>query len=48
LTGEMLAWAADRVANVGPRGVGALGPVAAFGLDEFAEGVRQAGMERTE
>ncbi len=48
LTGGILAWAADRVANVGPRGVGALGPVAAFGLDELAEGVRQAGMERTE
>jgi short subunit dehydrogenase-like uncharacterized protein len=47
-TGEMLAWAADRMANVGIRGVGALGPVAAFGLDELTEGARQSGIERTE
>jgi short subunit dehydrogenase-like uncharacterized protein len=48
LTGGMVAWAADRIANVGVRGVGALGPVSAFGLDELTEGVRQAGMQRTE
>jgi short subunit dehydrogenase-like uncharacterized protein len=48
LTGRMLAWAADRVANVGARGVGALGPVAAFGLDELAAGAHQAGLERIE
>jgi short subunit dehydrogenase-like uncharacterized protein len=47
-SGAMLAWAADRVANVGVRGVGALGPVAAFGLDELTEGVRQSGIQRTE
>lgn len=47
-TGEMLAWAADRMVGVGVREVGALGPVAAFGLDELTEGVRQAGIERTE
>jgi short subunit dehydrogenase-like uncharacterized protein len=47
-TGEILAWTAERVANVGVRGVGALGPVAAFGLNELAEGVRQCGIERTE
>jgi hypothetical protein len=47
-TGAMLAWAADRMANVGVRGVGALGPVSAFGLDELAEGARQSGIERTE
>jgi short subunit dehydrogenase-like uncharacterized protein len=46
-TAAMLAWAADRVANVGVRGVGALGPVAAFGLDELTEGARQSGLERT-
>jgi short subunit dehydrogenase-like uncharacterized protein len=46
-TGDMLAWAAERVANVGPRGTGALGPVSAFGLGELAEGVWQAGIERT-
>lgn len=47
-SGAMLAWAADRIANVGVRGVGALGPVAAFGLDELTEGVRQSGIQRTE
>jgi hypothetical protein len=47
-TAEMLAWSADRIINVGVRGVGALGPVSAFGLDELAEGVRQAGIVRTE
>lgn len=47
-TGEILAWAADRIANVGVRGVGALGPVNAFGLDQLAEGARQAGIHRTQ
>ncbi len=47
-TGAMLAWAADRIATVDPRGLGALGPVAAFGLDELAEGARQAGLDRTD
>jgi short subunit dehydrogenase-like uncharacterized protein len=47
-TGEILAWAADRVANVGALSVGALGPVSAFGLDELVEGVRQSGMKRIE
>jgi short subunit dehydrogenase-like uncharacterized protein len=47
-TGQMLAWAADRIVNVGVRGVGALGPVSAFGLDELTEGVRQAGISRTQ
>jgi short subunit dehydrogenase-like uncharacterized protein len=47
-SGAMLAWAADQAANVGVREVGALGPVAAFGLDELAEGARQCGLERTE
>jgi short subunit dehydrogenase-like uncharacterized protein len=45
-TGRMLAWAADRIASVGVRGVGALGPVSAFGLDELTEGARQAGINR--
>ena len=47
-SGAMLAWAADRTANVGVRGVGALGPVAAFGLDELTEGAQQAGLQRAE
>jgi short subunit dehydrogenase-like uncharacterized protein len=48
VTARILAWAADRAANVGIRGVGAVGPVAAFGLDALAEGCRQAGIERVE
>ena len=47
-TGAILAWAADRIAVVGVRGVGALGPVAAFGLDELTDGVAQCGIQRTE
>jgi short subunit dehydrogenase-like uncharacterized protein len=46
-TGDLLAWAADRLINVGSRGVGALGPVAAFGLDELAAGARRSGLEWT-
>jgi short subunit dehydrogenase-like uncharacterized protein len=46
-TGEMLAWAAERIVRVGVRSTGALGPVAAFGLDELTEGVREAGLVRT-
>jgi len=48
VTARMLAWAADRASNVGVRGVGAVGPVAAFGLDALAEGARQAGIQRIE
>jgi len=47
-TGKMLAWAAERIVNVGVRGVGSLGPVAAFGLDELATGAEQAGLRRAE
>jgi short subunit dehydrogenase-like uncharacterized protein len=43
-TGRMLAWGADRVANGGLRGVGALGPVDAFGLDELRRGCAEAGL----
>ena len=45
-TGGMLAWAATRIADRGVNGVGALGPVEAFGLDELEAGVREAGIER--
>jgi short subunit dehydrogenase-like uncharacterized protein len=44
-TGRMLAWAAQRAAEGGLRGTGALGPVEAFGLQELAEGCRWAGIE---
>jgi hypothetical protein len=43
-TGRMLAWGADRVAAGGLKGVGALGPVDAFGLDELVEGCAWAGL----
>jgi short subunit dehydrogenase-like uncharacterized protein len=46
-TGEMLAWGAERLLTVGAQGVGALGPVRAFGLDGLVEGARQCGIERT-
>jgi short subunit dehydrogenase-like uncharacterized protein len=46
-TGEMLAWATERLLTVGAQSVGALGPVSAFGLDALTEGARQAGVERT-
>ena len=45
-TGIVIAWAAATVAAGGLRGTGALGPVAAFGLDELATGVAAAGLRR--
>lgn len=47
-TGRMLAWAAQHTAEQGLEGVGGLGPVAAFGLDELQAGVAQAGLLRSE
>jgi short subunit dehydrogenase-like uncharacterized protein len=43
-TGRMLAWGAERVAAGGLRGVGALGPVDGFGLEELNDGCAQAGI----
>jgi hypothetical protein len=45
-TGELLAWGALRAASGGLRGVGALGPVDGFGLDELEAGVAEAGIAR--
>ena len=45
-TGDILAWGAERAANGGLRGVGALGPVDGFGLDELEVGVAEAGIRR--
>jgi short subunit dehydrogenase-like uncharacterized protein len=45
-TAGMLAWGAHAAANGRLHGVGALGPVQAFGLDALAEGARSAGIER--
>jgi short subunit dehydrogenase-like uncharacterized protein len=43
-TGDILAWGAERAANGGLQGVGALGPVDAFGLESLEVGVGEAGM----
>jgi hypothetical protein len=45
-TFDMLAWAAMAGAARNVSAAGALGPVAAFGLNELEEGVRAAGIER--
>ena len=45
---DMLAWAASTAATRGISSAGALGPVAAFGLDELEAGVRAAGIERVQ
>lgn len=45
-TAGMLAWGAHAAANGRIRGVGALGPVEAFGLDALSEGARAAGIAR--
>ena len=42
VTADLLAWGADRAAARGVHGVGALDPVAAFGLDELAAGAAEA------
>jgi hypothetical protein len=43
---NMLAWAASTAATQDVSAPGALGPVAAFGLNELEAGVRAAGIER--
>jgi len=45
-TARLLAWGAERAADSGMKGAGALGPVEAFGLDELEAGSREAGIER--
>lgn len=45
-TAAVLAWGAERAAAGGLRGVGALGPVDGFGLDELEDGCAQAGIAR--
>ncbi|MBA2522948.1 MAG: saccharopine dehydrogenase NADP-binding domain-containing protein [Solirubrobacterales bacterium] len=46
-TAAFLAWAAGRALEGGIEGSGALGPAAAFGLEEFERGVAGAGISRT-
>ena len=43
-TGRMLAWASEQAANGGLRSTGALGPVAAFGLERLTAGCAEAGI----
>ena len=43
-TGRMLAWAADAAAHGGLKGVGAMGPVEAFGLEALTAGCAEAGI----
>ena len=45
-TASFLAWAARRAAGAGVEGTGALGPVAAFGLDALEQGCAEAGLTR--
>jgi hypothetical protein len=44
-TGRVLAWGAQRAAEGGLQGTGALGPVDAFGLVALTDGCRWAGLE---
>jgi short subunit dehydrogenase-like uncharacterized protein len=46
LTADLLAWGAQRAAEHGVSGPGALGPAAAFGLNALAAGAREVGMRR--
>ena len=45
-TAEFLAWAATVASDQGVRGVGALGPVSAFGIDLLEAGAREAGLHQ--
>jgi short subunit dehydrogenase-like uncharacterized protein len=45
-TGRILAWGATAALEHGLKGAGALGPVAAFGLEELERGCAEAGIER--
>jgi short subunit dehydrogenase-like uncharacterized protein len=46
LTGELLAWGAERVATKGLERTGALGPVEAFGIGELESACRSFGLVR--
>lgn len=47
LTADLLAWGAQRAADRGVSGPGALGPAEAFGLDTLAAGAAEAGLRRS-
>jgi short subunit dehydrogenase-like uncharacterized protein len=44
LSGDLMAWAASELAHGRVEGVGALGPIEAFGIDRLVEGCRSAGL----
>ena len=43
-TGRMLAWGAERAAEGGLQGAGALGPADGFGIDELRKGCEESGL----
>jgi short subunit dehydrogenase-like uncharacterized protein len=45
-TSAVLAWGAERAAERGVEGTGALGPVEAFGVEALEDGCREAGLAR--
>jgi short subunit dehydrogenase-like uncharacterized protein len=47
LSADLMAWAASELAHGRVEGVGALGPVEAFGIDRLVEGCRSAGLVLT-
>jgi hypothetical protein len=48
LTADLLAWGAQRAVEYGVSGPGALGPVAAFGLDALVAGAAEIGLRSTD
>jgi short subunit dehydrogenase-like uncharacterized protein len=46
MTADLLAWGATTAAAGGVQGTGALGPVAAFGLEQLSAGAASAGLRR--
>ncbi|MFD5177814.1 saccharopine dehydrogenase family protein [Nocardia sp. NPDC058379] len=44
LTGELMAWAAERLASTPPHTAGVVGPVEAFGLGQFVAGCAEVGL----
>lgn len=48
LTGQLLAWSARMLSRRAEKGVGTMGPVAAFGLDAFVAGCMAMGLAETD
>lgn len=47
LTGDLIAWAAHRLATAPPDATGARGPITAFGLEDLEAGCASLGLERS-